>query len=223
MSHAFNRGMVLFQQGRHDLASQEFRRGLAEDPENSLGHAFLALCLAEGKEKEEALRKADEAVRLDPAAALSHYARGRVLLALERLREATQAIQQAISLDPFDADYRAVLASIEMQRQRWTEALASAEAGLAIDPDNTSCLNLRAMALTQLGRRAEAAVTLGTALADDPENALTHANQGWTYLHQSQPDLALEHFREALRSTRTSTGPASACSKRSRRGISSIG
>jgi hypothetical protein len=55
------------------------------------------------------------------------------------------------------------------------------------------------MALVQLGRKAEASATLGSALADDPENALTHANQGWAFLHQSDPDRALTHFREALR------------------------
>jgi tetratricopeptide (TPR) repeat protein len=199
MSQAFDRGVLLFQQGRHDLASQEFRRGLSEDPDNSLAHAFLALCLSESKQKDEALREADESVRLDPASALSHYARSRVLLELQRLREASQAIKEAIGLDPYDADYRGLLASIEMGRHRWAEALEVAESGLAIDPENTACVNLRAMALTQLGRKAEAAATLGSALADDPENAVTHANQGWAYLHQSDPKRAIEHFREALR------------------------
>jgi tetratricopeptide (TPR) repeat protein len=199
MSQAFDRGVILFQQGRHDLASQEFRRGLSEDPDYPLGHAFLALCLAECKQKDEALREADEAVRLAPSLALSHYARSRVLLELDRLREASLAIKEAISLDPDDADYRGLLASIEMARHRWAEALEVAESGLAIDPENTACVNLRAMALTQLGRKAEAAATLGSALADDPENAVTHANQGWAYLHQSDPKRAIEHFREALR------------------------
>ncbi len=55
------------------------------------------------------------------------------------------------------------------------------------------------MALVKLGRRAEAGATIDTALRRDPEDALTHANQGWTLLHQGQPQKAMEHFREALR------------------------
>ena len=55
------------------------------------------------------------------------------------------------------------------------------------------------MALTHLGRKAEAESTLGEALAEDPEDALAHANLGWASLHKSNPDKALEHFREALR------------------------
>ena len=31
------------------------------------------------------------------------------------------------------------------------------------------------------------------------DNSFTHANQGWTLLHQGQPKKALEHFRESLR------------------------
>jgi tetratricopeptide (TPR) repeat protein len=55
------------------------------------------------------------------------------------------------------------------------------------------------MALANLGRKEEAGHTIGGALARDPHNAHSHANQGWNYLHQGQPDKALEHFREALR------------------------
>jgi Tfp pilus assembly protein PilF len=199
MSQAFDRGIVLFQQGRYEMASQQFRGGLAEEPEDANGHAFLALCLVEVKQKDEALREADEAVRLDPGSAFIHYTKGRVLLDHQRLRESAEAVREAISLDPDDADYRGLLASIELARHRRAEALEAAEAGLAIDPEHSACMNLRAMALTQLGRQSEAAATLGSALADDPENAVTHANQGWSYLHQSDPKRAIEHFREALR------------------------
>jgi len=69
----------------------------------------------------------------------------------------------------------------------------------ALDPEHAGCLNLRAMAEVKLGRKAQAAATIEAALARDPENAGTHANRGWTYLEESDPGRALEHFREALR------------------------
>jgi tetratricopeptide (TPR) repeat protein len=77
--------------------------------------------------------------------------------------------------------------------------LAAAEQGLACDPDDTGCNNLRAIALVNLGRKAEAGQTIDAALAKNPEDAVTHANQGWTLLHQRQPVEAMTHFREALR------------------------
>jgi tetratricopeptide (TPR) repeat protein len=63
---------------------------------------------------------------------------------------------------------------------------------------------LRAIALVHLGRRDDAARTIDGALAASPEDAVTHANQGWTLLHQGDPKRAMTHFREALRLDPTS-------------------
>lgn len=199
MSTAFERGYLLYSQSRYDLADGEFRRELVDDPDNPLAHAFLALCLAARDKNDEALREADEAVRLDPDQGFNRYVRGRVLCDLGRLKDAEAEIREAIRLDPSEAGYLGLLATVEYNRRRWPEALEAAERGLALDPEDAGCVNLRAMALVQLGRKDEAARALGSALADDPENALTHANQGWALLHRGDHARALEHFREALR------------------------
>jgi tetratricopeptide (TPR) repeat protein len=199
MSTAQQRGIVLLQQGRHDLADREFRQDLAQEPDSPLSHAFLALCLTRSDRDDEALREADEAVRCGPDLAFCHYVRGCALQSKKRLAEAETAAREAIQLDPEDADYPGLLATIEMARSHWKAALEAADRGLALDPEHGTCLNLRAMALVQLGRKDEASKTLGSALADDPDNAFTHANQGWALLHQGDHARALEHFREALR------------------------
>jgi tetratricopeptide (TPR) repeat protein len=199
MTTAFQRGIVLFNQNRYDLADREFRQELAESPDNALAHAFLAYCLMQRDHKEEALREADLAIRLDPGVAFCHYVRGLVLCRQDRLKEAEESVQEAIRQDPGDADYLGLLASVELGRRRWPAALEAADRGLALDPEHAQCTNLRAMALVQLGRKDEAQQTLGSALANDPENALTHANQGWALLHRGDYPNALVHFREALR------------------------
>ncbi len=199
MSTALQRGLVLFEQGRYDLADREIRRVIAEDPDNPTAHSFLALCLMQRDRDAESLAEADEGVRLGPDLAYSHYIRARSLQAVGRLGDSEAAVREAIRIDPADADHFGLLASIQMGRRRWPEALLAAEKGLSLDPEHPGCTNLRAMALVQLGRKDEAATALGSALANDPENALTHANQGWTYLHQGDQARALEHFREALR------------------------
>jgi tetratricopeptide (TPR) repeat protein len=199
MSAAFQRGMVLFGQGRYDLADREFRRGLAEDPGNAFAHAVLALCLAERQQNDEALREVDEAVGLGPELPFCHFARGRILLDQKRVKDAEAAAREAIRLDPDDADHYGLLSQIHILRRRWAEALEAAERGLSLDAEHAACTNLRAMALVNLGRKDEAAQTLHSALANDPENSLTHANQGWALLHQGDHAKALGHFQEALR------------------------
>jgi tetratricopeptide (TPR) repeat protein len=199
MSTALQRGIVLFNQDRFELADREFRRELAESPDNAIAHAFLSLCLMRQERKEEAVSEADLAIRLDPGVAFCHYARGLILCDLERFKAAEAAAQEAIQLDPNNPDFLGLLASTELGRRRWPAALEAANRGLALDPEHAHCTNLRAMALVQLGRKDEAQQTLGSALANDPENALTHANQGWALLHRGDHEKALEHFREALR------------------------
>lgn len=198
-STAFQRGVILLGQGRFDLADREFRQELARDPDNPMAHAFLALCLGRSDRDADALREAEEAVRLGPDLAFCHYVRGQALHSLDREAEAEVSAREAVRLDPDDPDYPGLQAAIAIGRRQFAAAIEAAERGLAFDPEHAMCSNLRALALVQLGRKDEAVRALGSALADDPENGLTHANQGWAYLHQGDHARALHHFREALR------------------------
>ena len=195
----FQRGLLLYQQGRYDDAVGEFRLQLADSAEDGLTHAFLALSLQELERHSEATEHAHRAIHLAPDEAFGHYALARVMIGRQRFDEARQAILEAIRLNPYDADYFGILANLELLKSRWNEALAAADQGLAIDPEHNLCTNMRAQALIKLGNRAAAAATMGEALARRPDDALTHANQGWALLHAGNPHKALEHFREALR------------------------
>jgi len=193
------RGLLLYQQSRHELAENELRQALATEPQDAYAHALLALCLAEREKFDEATNEAQHAIHLGPDFPFSHYAHARVLYARNRFYEARVAIEEAIRLDSADADYFSLLAAIHLEEKRWPEALNAAERGLQFDPEHVGCTNLRAMAMVKLGRKAEAGATIDAALARNPDNALTHANQGWTLLEKGDPKQALEHFREALR------------------------
>ena len=199
MNVNLERGLMLYQQARHDMAESELRQALASEPDNAYAHALLALCLAQHENFQEATTEARQAIHLQPDFSFAHYAHTRVLYERNRFDEAREAIEEAIRLDSVEADYFSLLAGIEFQESRWGEALRAAEQGLQIDPEHVGCTNLRAMALVKLGRRAEAGATMDAALSKNPESALTHANQGWTLLERGEPKQALEHFREALR------------------------
>jgi len=193
------RALVLLEQSRLDLAEKELRLALASDPDNALIHAYLARCLAERDELDEALASAKLAVHLDPVLPFAHLVLAQVLLKRNRFDEAEGAAREALRLEPDQPHYHAWLGWVLIDQRRWDEALAEADKGLELDAEDLDCRNLRAVALRQLGRNEEAAATMADTLAQDPENAFSHANLGWNYLHQHQPDKALEHFREALR------------------------
>jgi tetratricopeptide (TPR) repeat protein len=199
MNPNLERGVLLYQQSRHEMAEGELRQALAAEPEDAYAHALLALCLSHREQFEPATAEAQQAIHLQPDFSFAHYAHARVLYDRNHYKEALAAIQEAIRLDCDDADYFSLLAGIHFDQQRWRDALEAAEQGLQFDAEHVGCTNLRAMALVKLGRRAEAGATIDAALSKNPESALTHANQGWTLLERGDPKRALEHFREALR------------------------
>jgi len=193
------RGRLLYQQSRYDLAETELRQALSQDPGHAYGHSLLALTLLQRKQPKEATTEAQEAIHLAPDYAFAHYALAKVWYNRHHYDVSRAAIEEAIRLDPDSADYRFLLGAIHYDEKRWKEALQSAEEGLELDAENASCSNLRAMALVKLRRGVEAGDTIGAALARDPENATTHANQGWALLHEGKSAEALGHFKESLR------------------------
>jgi tetratricopeptide (TPR) repeat protein len=199
MSQHFQRGQLLYEQGRYEQAIGEFQLHLGQQAEDSLTHALMAMCFTRLDKLREATEHAQRAIHLSPDVSIGYYALALVMLERNRLREARQLIEEAIRLKPYEADYFAILASIHLQESRWKDALEAANQGLQIEPEHGLCTNLRAQAQVKLGDRAAAAATMGEALARRPDDAWTHANQGWALLHQREPNKAMEHFREALR------------------------
>jgi tetratricopeptide (TPR) repeat protein len=199
VSRHLDRAMLLLEQSRHDLAEAELRQELAVNPENGVAHAVLSICLSRSERAAEATTEAQAAIGLAPDLPLGHYAHAIASYERNRFDEAVAAVEEAIRLDPDDADSFALLAHVRLAQRRWTAALEAAETGLRGDPEHVGCTNARAEALVMLGRREEASATIDTALSREPENAWTHANMGWTRLHQGDANGAAEHFREALR------------------------
>jgi tetratricopeptide (TPR) repeat protein len=199
MNSHLQRGLVLIQQSRFDLAEKELRLALAGDPDSPQAHAFLALCLNHREEFAEATEEARQAVQGAPEWPTAHAILGEVFLARNRPEQAEQAAKEALRLDPEDVEHYELLARIALAHRDWARALDWAERGLSVDAEHVGCGNLRAMALTKLGRSAEAVQAVESALARAPESALSQANLGWSYLHEGNKQKALEHFREALR------------------------
>jgi tetratricopeptide (TPR) repeat protein len=193
------RALILFEQSRFNLAEQEVRCDLQEEPDGGTANALLGLCLAERHAFQEAMAAAQEAIAREPNLAFAHYALASILQDSERLAEAEEAITEAIRLDPKHTNYFALQSSIRYEQGRWHEALEAARQGLLLDPEHVASSNLLAMALAKLGRATEARAAIEAALLRDPLNAVTHANQGWAFLQKGDTAFALNHFREALR------------------------
>lgn len=193
------RAQVLFEQRRYDLAETELRQAIGLDPENPDAYAYLALCLAERKQWQPATEAAQRAIAIDAGIPFCHYALAAVLHDRNMHKEAGLAIDEALRLEPDHAAYWGLRAAIHIAQKQFRDALTAAETGLELDAEHESCTNLRALALTNLGDKQAAASAIDATLAKNPLNPSSHANMGWTLLHQGEPRRAMEHFKEALR------------------------
>lgn len=199
MNAFVQRGLLLYEQSRYELAENELRQALGIDSQDAYAHALLGLCLSKREQFKEATEEAQQAIHLAPDFPFAHYAHASILHERNRDDEALPVINEALRLDASNPSYFALLSAIQLNERNWPAALQAAEQGLRLDSEHTGCTNLRAIALVKLGRKSEAGLTIDAALARNPDNSLTHANQGWTLLEKGEPKKALEHFREALR------------------------
>ncbi|HEY5753931.1 MAG TPA: tetratricopeptide repeat protein [Chthoniobacterales bacterium] len=199
MNTHLTRGHLFYEHRRFTEAAEQFRQALGADPNDPSAKSWLALCLLEERKFEEATRLAEESIHAAPDDEFSHYVLARTLWARNRRREALASVREAIRLQPYDAANFALESQIHLDLRDWQAALDSADRGLEIDPENVGCNNLRSIALTKLGRGADASTTMASVLARHPEDAVSHATQGWNYLHGGKTKVALDHFREAMR------------------------
>jgi Flp pilus assembly protein TadD len=191
---------LLFNLERYADAEPVLREALADDPDDALAHAMLAVALSRLKKLPEALRESESAIGLDPTNARIFFARSLVLIPADRSDEALCAVREAVQLDSAsDPNYFMLLAALLFDKKEWEQSLAAADRGLSIDPHHVTCLNRRGEALLRLGRFDEAEQALTVALAAQPDNAGVHRARGLMFLKRSQAGNALDHLVEARR------------------------
>jgi len=199
MSANLSRAQLLLAQSRPADAEREAMLALAAEPEDTDALALLAISLGDQQKGKQAMAAAEKAVGLAPDNSYLHYVRAFTLHRSDENDLARSALQESLRLEPENAEAFSLLAAIELARGDWKAALKAAEQVLQMDPEHVRATNFRAMALVHLGRKGEATESVDFALHRAPDNALSHANQGWNYLHKNNPRRAQEFFREALR------------------------
>jgi len=195
----FERGRLLYEQGRYEQALTEFQNVLAADPGHAEALLMRAYTLIQLNRPQEALETADDLLQLMPDQAVVLDLKARALLHLNRSKEALRYCLDSIQLDPSDADFWGTAAVIYYDDKEFESALARAEEGLRLDPSHPICLNLRNLCLAKLNRAEELNESVEETLGEDPGSAFSHTAAGWALLEKGDHRQARTHFAEALR------------------------
>lgn len=196
---ALARSQLLMDRGRYALAEEEVRRGLAQEPENALLMAQLALCVAEDPSRaREAMDTALRAAGQAPDNAAVWYAVSRVAERHGTVRQAENAAGMALSLAPEVPALLLEGARLLMEDQRYRAATGLVERALAIDPEDHAALMLAGAIRSRMGMHAHARAHFDRALELAPNDYAVQANAGWAALRRGDPEAAARHFRMAL-------------------------
>ncbi len=200
MSAEFTRAQLLRERGRHEEAVAMLLVHLAQQLEDPLAFAELAMNRMEiSGQMNQALADARTLGGLMPAESFPLALQARILTRLDRPREALPLADSALALDPEcdDAWNAKCLALIGLSR--WQEAEDCARSALALDADDETASNLLAHVLRMQNRLDESEGESKRRLARDPENAFSFANAGWAALQRGEVKGAETHFKESLR------------------------
>jgi Tfp pilus assembly protein PilF len=121
--------------GDDQAAETDYRKGLALNPNDGVGHERYADFLSQRKRFDEALVEIDRARLIDPLAARNHYTKAMILRDTHGpLAEREALLLQALRVAPDFHPALARLAVLRAVQGRVAEAVGLAEQAVAIDP-----------------------------------------------------------------------------------------
>ncbi len=202
MGSHFSRGLLLIDQKKYDLALEEFRLELSEEPESPDATCMMAYCFEELDRLDEAHHWCREAINLDPHNALAFHTLGRVLHRQNpgvMLDAALDALKTSISLNPRLTSSYSYIAFIYSEHYNWKQSLEAIDQGLSIDGGDAELFALRGWCLFHMGKEKEAYQLFEQSLAIDSEVAATRYFLGRMNLVSGNYECAKMHLAEASR------------------------
>jgi len=128
--------------------------------------------------KEEALARAERAIRARPDHANALASRGKALLDLGRLEAAVEAYDRALAARPGDAAAHINRGFALHELKRCEEALASYDAATSADPGNADAHHNRSIVLYDLGRLEAALAGCDMAIQINPAHVEAYVTRG---------------------------------------------
>ncbi len=190
-SNTYNdRGVLYYNQGKHELALKDYTRALEIDPNDLVTLKNTIIVLGDLNRFEEAGEFLARYLRHNPNDVWAIHERGRVKAESGRYEQAIADYDLSLSLD--DSYKWAYLnkGSALINMERYEEALDPLNKAITLDPYNTRALHERGRAFSLMNRYAEALEDYDRVIALDPQHK-------WAYANKAYALRELERFSES--------------------------
>ncbi|HZQ50707.1 MAG TPA: tetratricopeptide repeat protein [Bryobacteraceae bacterium] len=192
-------GFVLRRSGENAAAIEVLKQAVVVAPENASAWLELGLTYRAQGNRPDAVAAFRKAIALDPDMPEPHNNLGVLWLTGGEPAKAEAAFREAIRIQPSYADAQGNLANLLAGTGAMREALYHFEIALKLRPKDATVRYNYAVALGRAHRYDEAQRELEAALQADPKFADAHELLGDLLMAKEQPEVALSHYREAVR------------------------
>jgi Tfp pilus assembly protein PilF len=178
--------LALLQLGRNRESAQAAERALAAEPTNEWAHRLRALALSAEAQRssgtnrrhlgQEAIRSAEEAVRLRPMMPSPHIALAEARVVARDVEGADDAATTAVRLAPEDPTAWTCRSRVALAGRDFEGAREAAEQALRLDPEHYQARNNLGAALLGLGRTRDAAAAFTAAGRVNATSAVVQRN-----------------------------------------------
>ena len=176
-------------------AAQKVEAKFGSDPKRLLAIATFYLGIERG---DEALRLAEDAIKLAPDLPDAHRMRAVALHISLRLDDAAAEYKRTLELDPASKASRVSLADLYRASGKPEQALALYNEELASDPKDRAARAGKVISLLELSRQDEASTELETALKEDAQNLPLLTGAAYWYAAHGNNEKAFALARKAV-------------------------
>lgn len=183
--------------GQHEMATQWFKKVLAQAPNDHEIHNALGWSYAHIKQPKLAIDEYSTAIRLSPQWALPHINRGLLLLDLGNFEAALSDFDSAIAIDPTNANAWNNRGWCYFQLNKIDKAMDDFDRAIVLDPQLALAFNNRGLIKLTMGQAINAIHDFEMALTIDPNMPYAYLNRAKAYLQEKNRDLACRDLTSA--------------------------
>jgi tetratricopeptide (TPR) repeat protein len=162
--------------GEYEQALANADSAARNEPSNEWPHRLRCLALLKLGKKSDALRAAEEAVRLAPQLWESFYCLTHAQIANQTLSQARQSALRAREISPESHETHELLGEVEIKHKSWSEAETHFRTALSLHPTSYKALNDLGVCLLEQNREREAMEMFWQAVRVNPVGSYARIN-----------------------------------------------
>ena len=194
-SHNSN-GIAYFEQGEYNLAAQEFKRAVADKPDNASHTSNYATAMKKMGNVEQAEASYKHALQIDPSHQPSYHGLASTYMETGRPQMATALLQGWVETQPYNPGAHVEMAWVHRETGNYTGAEHELQSALKINPNHPVALAQLGQIYQDTGRQSEALAMYQSSLVSNwsqPEvhNRVAQLNPNPAF-HSSTPTTAYQ-------------------------------